>query len=431
MHTLDTLKLAIIGLGYVGLPLAVEFAKKRSVVGFDINQARIDALKTGHDATLEVSDEELAEATGLSYSANLQDLAACNTYIVTVPTPIDEHKQPDLTPLVKASETIGKVLKKGDIVIYESTVYPGATEEDCVPVLEKFSGLKFNVDFYAGYSPERINPGDKEHRVSTIKKVTSGSTPEVAELVDQLYRSIIVAGTHKAKSIRIAEAAKVIENTQRDLNIALMNELAVIFHKIGIDTLEVLKAAGTKWNFLPFRPGLVGGHCIGVDPYYLTHKADMLGYHPQVILAGRRINDSMGKYVAEQTVKQMIQNGHNIKGADVIVLGLTFKEDCPDLRNSKVIDVINELKTYGCNVHVHDPVAESAEAEHEYGVSLTAWDKLPRAAAIVGAVAHKQYSQMGVGQLCEKLVPNGVFADVKSFYDPAALEAAGAKVWRL
>ena len=297
MHTLDTLKLAIIGLGYVGLPLAVEFAKKRSVVGFDINQARIDALKTGHDATLEVSDEELAEATGLSYSANLQDLAACNTYIVTVPTPIDEHKQPDLTPLVKASETIGKVLKKGDIVIYESTVYPGATEEDCVPVLEKFSGLKFNQDFYAGYSPERINPGDKEHRVSTIKKVTSGSTPEVAELVDQLYRQIIVVGTHKAESIKVAEAAKVIENTQRDVNIALINELAIIFNKMGIDTEAVLQAAGSKWNFLPFRPGLVGGHCIGVDPYYLTHKAQEIGYHPEIILAGRRLNDGMGAYV--------------------------------------------------------------------------------------------------------------------------------------
>ncbi|GAB1458694.1 Vi polysaccharide biosynthesis UDP-N-acetylglucosamine C-6 dehydrogenase TviB [Thauera sp.] len=346
MHTLDTLKLAIIGLGYVGLPLAVEFAKKRSVVGFDINQARIDALKTGHDATLEVSDEELAEATGLSYSANLQDLAACNTYIVTVPTPIDEHKQPDLTPLVKASETIGKVLKKGDIVIYESTVYPGATEEDCVPVLEKFSGLKFNVDFYAGYSPERINPGDKEHRVSTIKKVTSGSTPEVAELVDQLYRQIIVVGTHKAESIKVAEAAKVIENTQRDVNIALINELAIIFNKMGIDTEAVLQAAGSKWNFLPFRPGLVGGHCIGVDPYYLTHKAQSIGYHPEIILAGRRLNDGMGAYVVSQLVKAMLKRRITVEGARVLVLGLTFKENCPDLRNTRIVDIVKELRDY-------------------------------------------------------------------------------------
>ena len=431
MHTLDTLKLAIIGLGYVGLPLAVEFAKKRSVVGFDINQARIDALKTGHDATLEVSDEELAEATGLSYSANLQDLAACNTYIVTVPTPIDEHKQPDLTPLVKASETIGKVLKKGDIVIYESTVYPGATEEDCVPVLEKFSGLKFNVDFYAGYSPERINPGDKEHRVSTIKKVTSGSTPEVAELVDQLYRQIIVVGTHKAESIKVAEAAKVIENTQRDVNIALINELAIIFNKMGIDTEAVLQAAGSKWNFLPFRPGLVGGHCIGVDPYYLTHKADMIGYHPQVILAGRRINDSMGKYVAEQTVKQLIATEHPVKGAKVLILGMTFKENCPDLRNSRVIDVIHELASFGIEVVIHDPLADNDECRHEYGVELTPWDELPKAAAIVACVAHQQYSDMGLPRLLEKLEPNGVFVDVKSFYDPEAVAAAGARFWRL
>ena len=432
--------LAIIGLGYVGLPLAVEFGKHRPVIGFDIKPERIAELQAGHDSTRETSPAELAAAVHLTVTSDPEALRPCRIFIVTVPTPVDGYKRPDLTPLLKASATVGQVLKPGDLVIYESTVYPGCTEEDCAPVLEMASGLKYLSSpapqpapnhFHLGYSPERINPGDPHHRLTTIKKVTSGSSPEIAVIVDALYRQIITAGTHRASSIRVAEAAKVIENSQRDLNIALMNELALIFGKLGIDTLEVLEAAGSKWNFLPFRPGLVGGHCIGVDPYYLTHKADMLGYHPQVILAGRRINDSMGKYVAEQAVKQMIQNGHNIKGADVIVLGLTFKEDCPDLRNSKVIDVINELKSYGCTVHVHDPVAESAEAEHEYGVSLTAWDKLPRAAAIVGAVAHKQYSEMGVGQLCEKLVPNGVFADVKSFYDPAALEAAGAKVWRL
>ena len=395
MHTLATLKLAIIGLGYVGLPLAVEFAKKRSVVGFDINQARIDALKTGHDATLEVSDEELAEATGLSYSANLQDLAACNTYIVTVPTPIDEHKQPDLTPLVKASETIGKVLKKGDIVIYESTVYPGATEEDCVPVLEKFSGLKFNVDFYAGYSPERINPGDKEHRVSTIKKVTSGSTPEVAELVDQLYRQIIVVGTHKAESIKVAEAAKVIENTQRDVNIALINELAIIFNKMGIDTEAVLQAAGSKWNFLPFRPGLVGGHCIGVDPYYLTHKAQSIGYHPEIILAGRRLNDGMGAYVVSQLVKAMLKRRITVEGARVLVMGLTFKENCPDLRNTRIVDIVKELGEYNIQADVYDPWVDVAEAQHEYG--LTPIDKPEPGAydAIIVGVAHQQFKDMG------------------------------------
>ena len=396
MHTLDTLKLAIIGLGYVGLPLAVEFAKKRSVVGFDINQARIDALKTGHDATLEVSDEELAEATGLSYSANLQDLAACNTYIVTVPTPIDEHKQPDLTPLVKASETIGKVLKKGDIVIYESTVYPGATEEDCVPVLEKFSGLKFNQDFYAGYSPERINPGDKEHRVSTIKKVTSGSTPEVAELVDQLYRQIIVVGTHKAESIKVAEAAKVIENTQRDVNIALINELAIIFNKMGIDTEAVLQAAGSKWNFLPFRPGLVGGHCIGVDPYYLTHKAQSIGYHPEIILAGRRLNDGMGAYVVSQLVKAMLKRRITVEGARVLVLGLTFKENCPDLRNTRIVDIVKELGDYNIQADVYDPWVDVAEAQHEYGLTPIDAPKQGAYDAIIVGVAHEQFKAMGV-----------------------------------
>ena len=395
MHTLDTLKLAIIGLGYVGLPLAVEFAKKRSVVGFDINQARIDALKTGHDATLEVSDEELAEATGLSYSANLQDLAACNTFIVTVPTPIDEHKQPDLTPLVKASETIGKVLKKGDIVIYESTVYPGATEEDCVPVLEKFSGLKFNVDFYAGYSPERINPGDKEHRVSTIRKVTAGSTPEVAELVDQLYRQIIVVGTHKAESIKVAEAAKVIENTQRDVNIALINELAIIFNKMGIDTEAVLQAAGSKWNFLPFRPGLVGGHCIGVDPYYLTHKAQSIGYHPEIILAGRRLNDGMGAYVVSQLVKAMLKRRITVEGARVLVMGLTFKENCPDLRNTRIVDIVKELGEYNIQADVYDPWVDVAEAQHEYGLTPIDAPKQGAYDAVIVGVAHEQFKAMG------------------------------------
>ena len=413
MHTLDTLKLAIIGLGYVGLPLAVEFAKKRSVVGFDINQARIDALKTGHDATLEVSDEELAEATGLSYSANLQDLAACNTYIVTVPTPIDEHKQPDLTPLVKASETIGKVLKKGDIVIYESTVYPGATEEDCVPVLEKFSGLKFNVDFYAGYSPERINPGDKEHRVSTIKKVTSGSTPEVAELVDQLYRQIIVVGTHKAESIKVAEAAKVIENTQRDVNIALINELAIIFNKMGIDTEAVLQAAGSKWNFLPFRPGLVGGHCIGVDPYYLTHKAQSIGYHPEIILAGRRLNDGMGAYVVSQLVKAMLKRRITVEGARVLVMGLTFKENCPDLRNTRIVDIVKELRDYNITADVFDPWVDVAEAQHEYG--LTPIDAPEQGAydAIIVGVAHQQFKDMGAEAIRALGKPEHVVYDLK------------------
>ena len=413
MHTLDTLKLAIIGLGYVGLPLAVEFAKKRSVVGFDINQARIDALKTGHDATLEVSDEELAEATGLSYSANLQDLAACNTFIVTVPTPIDEHKQPDLTPLVKASETIGKVLKKGDIVIYESTVYPGATEEDCVPVLEKFSGLKFNVDFYAGYSPERINPGDKEHRVSTIKKVTSGSTPEVAELVDQLYRQIIVVGTHKAESIKVAEAAKVIENTQRDVNIALINELAIIFNKMGIDTEAVLQAAGSKWNFLPFRPGLVGGHCIGVDPYYLTHKAQSIGYHPEIILAGRRLNDGMGAYVVSQLVKAMLKRRITVEGARVLVLGLTFKENCPDLRNTRIVDIVKELRDYSITADVFDPWVDVAEAQHEYGLTPIAAPEQGAYDAIIVGVAHQQFKDMGAEAIRALGKPEHVVYDLK------------------
>jgi len=433
MHTLSDIKLAVIGLGYVGLPLAVEFAKQRQVLGFDINQARIDALRAGHDSTLEVSDEEMREAKGLRYSSDPQDLAACNVFIVTVPTPIDEHKRPDLTPLIKASETIGKVLKKGDIVIYESTVYPGATEEDCVPVLEKFSGLKFNEDFYAGYSPERINPGDKEHRVSTIKKVTSGSTPEVAELVDQLYRSIIVAGTHKAKSIRIAEAAKVIENTQRDLNIALMNELSVLFARLDIDTLAVLEAAGTKWNFLPFRPGLVGGHCIGVDPYYLTDKAEKVGYIPQVILAGRRINDNMGRYVARTTIKKMVQNKIDLSSATVGVLGLTFKENCPDIRNSKVIDIIREFQDFGIRVVATDPYADPDELAHEYpGVELGAVNADHPVDALVMAVAHQEYAALAATDIKTLLKsPGAVVADVKGLFDPDQLKQAGICAWRL
>jgi UDP-N-acetyl-D-galactosamine dehydrogenase len=389
------MKLAIIGLGYVGLPLAVEFGKKRHVVGFDINQKRIEELKSGNDFTLETTAEELRDAKLLSYTTNLEDLRDCTCFIVTVPTPIDEHKRPDLTPLIKASESVGKVLKKGDIVIYESTVYPGATEEDCVPVLEKFSGLTFNKDFFCGYSPERINPGDKEHRVTTIKKVTSGSTPEIADKVDALYNEIIIAGTHKASSIKVAEAAKVIENTQRDLNIALINELALIFNKMGIDTESVLLAAGSKWNFLPFRPGLVGGHCIGVDPYYLTHKAQQIGYHPEIILAGRRLNDSMGAYVVAQLVKAMMQRRIQVDGARILVMGLTFKENCPDLRNTRVVDIVAELKEYNCQVDVYDPWISSEESEHEYGIRPIT--KLPSDAydGIIVAVAHHQFKAMG------------------------------------
>lgn len=391
------MKLGIIGLGYVGLPLAVEFGKMRQVVGFDINQKRIDELGAGNDFTLETTSEELHEAKFLSYTTKLDDLRDCTCFIVTVPTPIDEHKRPDLTPLIKASESVGKVLKKGDIVIYESTVYPGATEEDCVPVLEKFSGLKFNQDFFCGYSPERINPGDKEHRVTTIKKVTSGSTPEIADIVDALYNEIITAGTHKASSIKVAEAAKVIENTQRDLNIALINELALIFNKMGIDTESVLLAAGSKWNFLPFRPGLVGGHCIGVDPYYLTHKAQQIGYHPEIILAGRRLNDSMGAYVVSQLVKAMMKRQIHVDGARILVMGLTFKENCPDLRNTRVVDIVTELKEYNCQVDVYDPWISAEEAEHEYGI--TPISTLPTGEGcydgIMLAVAHHQFKEMG------------------------------------
>lgn len=411
--SLEASKLAVIGLGYVGLPLAVEFGKHRPVVGFDINTKRIEALQAGHDSTLEVSDDELAEAGDLRFSSTLSDLKDCNTYIVTVPTPIDDHKRPDLTPLIKASETIGKVLKRGDVVIYESTVYPGATEEDCIPVLERVSGLKFNVDFFAGYSPERINPGDKTHRLATITKVTSGSTPEVADFVNDLYASIITAGTHKASSIRVAEAAKVIENTQRDLNIALINELAVIFNRMGIDTEAVLKAAGTKWNFLPFRPGLVGGHCIGVDPYYLTHKAEAIGYHPQIILSGRRLNDGMGAYVAGQLVKALLRKRIHVKGARVLIMGLTFKENCPDLRNTRVVDVIKELKEYGCDVDVHDPWVDVDEAQHEHGLELVREPEPGTYDAVVLAVAHKEFAELGVDRLRQLGREEHVLYDLK------------------
>ena len=411
--TLNDIRLAIIGIGYVGLPLAVEFGRKRSVVGFDISQRRVDELKSGNDLTLETTSEELKAATHLSYTTKIDDLCACNCYIVTVPTPIDEHKHPDLTPLMKASEIIGKVLKKGDIVIYESTVYPGATEEDCVPVLEKFSGLKFNQDFYCGYSPERINPGDKEHRITNIKKVTSGSTPEIADLVDALYNQIITAGTHKAGSIKIAEAAKVIENTQRDLNIALINELALIFNKMGIDTEAVLEAAGSKWNFMPFRPGLVGGHCIGVDPYYLTHKAQAIGYHPEIILAGRRLNDSMGAYVVAQLVKTMTKRRIQVEGAKVLVMGLTFKENCPDLRNTRVVDIVTELGEYHCEVDVYDPWAATEEAQREYEITPVSQPDQGGYDAIILAVAHRQFSEMGAVAIHALGKPIHVLYDLK------------------
>lgn len=394
MHQ-NEINLAIIGLGYVGLPLAVEFGKQRPVVGFDINAKRVAELQSGQDHTLEVEPKELKAAFNLLYTTDIEALRGCNVFIVTVPTPIDEHNQPDLTPLVKASETIGGVLKRGDIVIYESTVYPGATEEDCVPVLETISGLQFNIDFYAGYSPERINPGDKEHRVTTIKKVTSGSTPEVADLVDALYNEIITAGTHKAPSIKVAEAAKVIENTQRDVNIALINELALIFNRMGIDTEAVLQAAGTKWNFLPFRPGLVGGHCIGVDPYYLTHKAQAIGYHPEIILAGRRLNDAMGAYVVSQLVKAMTKRRIQVDGARVLVMGLTFKENCPDLRNTRVVDILHELQEYNVTADVYDPWVDSGEAMHEYGIMPVANPEAGTYDAVIVAVAHHQFKELG------------------------------------
>ncbi len=405
-------KIAVIGLGYVGLPLAHAFSLKYPVVGFDIAQWRIDELSSGYDRTLELSEEQVKEgiANDMKFTNRLEDIADCNIYIVTVPTPIDKHKKPDLTPLIKASESIGKVLKKNDIVIYESTVYPGATEEECVPVLEEVSGLTFNKDFFCGYSPERINPGDKEHTVTKILKVTSGSTPEIGKKVDALYVSIITAGTHLAPSIKVAEAAKVIENSQRDINIAFVNELSMIFNKLGIDTNAVLEAAGTKWNFLPFRPGLVGGHCIGVDPYYLTHKAQEVGYNPEIILAGRRLNDNMGIYVANQVIKLMIKKGNKIEGAKVLVLGITFKENCPDIRNSRVIDVIRELEEFGCDVDVNDYWADSDEVKREYGITLRKDANIENYDAVVLAVAHDKYKKITLNSKSEKQV----FFDIKS-----------------
>ncbi len=406
-------KIGVIGLGYVGLPLAVEFGKVIDTIGFDINQHRIKELQGGHDRTLEVESEEMKKSSKLQFSANAEDLKSVGYFIVTVPTPVDEYKKPDLSPLVSASRTVGAALKKGDIVIYESTVYPGCTEEVCVPVLEQISGLKFNIDFFCGYSPERINPGDKLHRVTTIKKVTSGSTPAIADEVDALYRKIIVAGTHKASSIKVAEAAKVIENSQRDINIAFVNELSMIFERIGIDTNEVLEAAGTKWNFLPFKPGLVGGHCIGVDPYYLTYKAESLGYHPDVILAGRRINDNMGAHIASRVIKLMAQHQLPIHGAEVLVLGITFKENCPDIRNSKVVDVINELKSFGTNVDVYDPQADAAEVKHEYGIDLTL-RPLKKYHAIVLAVAHQEFLSIDLNLIKHE---EAILFDVKGVWN--------------
>ena len=406
-------KIAVVGLGYVGLPLAAAFGEKRDVVGFDINVKRIAELKDGVDFTREVSREELAASKGLSFADSLDGIRDCQIYIVTVPTPIDEFKSPDLTPLVKASESVGSVLKRGDIVIYESTVYPGATEEVCVPILEKVSGLAFNQDFHAGYSPERINPGDKEHRIATIKKVTSGSTPAIADEVDALYAGIITAGTHKASSIKVAEAAKVIENTQRDLNIALMNELSMIFSKLKIDTHEVIAAASTKWNFLPFKPGLVGGHCIGVDPYYLTHKAQAIGYHPEIILSGRRVNDNMGPYAASELVKAMIKAGHTVANARVLIMGFTFKENCPDLRNTRVIDVVKELSEFGCKVDVTDCWADNEEAEHEYGITLNQNPEKAQYDAVLLAVPHREYVARSSHDLREYMKDNGVLFDLK------------------
>ncbi len=417
MLQLPELKIAIIGLGYVGLPLAVEFGKKVPVTGFDIHQKRIDELKAGQDHTLEVSPEELTQATQLTYTAQLEDLEDCNFFIVTVPTPIDDFKQPDLTPLIKASTSIGKMLKKGDIVVYESTVYPGATEEACIPVLEQVSGLKFNQDFFAGYSPERINPGDKQHRVTNILKITSGSTPQVAEFVDQVYNLIIEAGTHKAPSIKVAEAAKVIENTQRDVNIALINELALIFNKMGIDTEEVLKAAGTKWNFLPFRPGLVGGHCIGVDPYYLTHKAQSLGLHPEIILAARRLNDRMGEYVATQLIKEMVKQRIQVVGSKILVMGLSFKENCPDIRNTKIIDMVKALKEYELDLDIYDPWINPEEVEHEYGLAPIKILKNNKYDAIILAVAHDQFKHMSASEMHALGKPLHILYDLKYALD--------------
>ena len=414
MITLENTHIGILGLGYVGLPLAVEFGKKFPTTGFDINEPRVEELKSGKDSTLEVEPEELATADKLTYTANKDDLKACNVYIVTVPTPIDNYKRPDLSPLYGASRMLAEVISKGDVVIFESTVYPGATEDDCVPLIEEGSGLTFNKDFFVGYSPERINPGDKEHRVTNILKVTSGSTPEAARYVDDLYKSVITAGTHLASSIKVAEAAKVIENTQRDVNIALVNELSLIFNKMGIDTIEVLEAAGTKWNFLPFRPGLVGGHCIGVDPYYLTHKAIEVGYHPEVILSGRRINDNMGGYIAGQVIKKMTKNRTHVVDSKILVMGLTFKENCPDLRNTRVVDIIAALESYNANVDVYDPWVDKAEAEHEYGIKPVESPAAGEYDAIILAVAHEQFVAMGSDKIRALAKPGAILYDVKS-----------------
>lgn len=421
----------VVGLGYVGLPLAVEFGKKRRTIGFDLSASKIESYKRFIDPTGEVTTEALQAAKHLSVGSDPADLAQADYIVVAVPTPVDIAHQPDFTPLIGASESVGKHMKRGAIVIYESTVYPGATEEVCIPVLEKHSGLKWKQDFHVGFSPERINPGDKERTLTSILKVVSGDTPDTLDKVAALYENIITAGVYRASSIKVAEAAKVIENTQRDLNIALINELAIIFDMIGIDTLEVLQAAGTKWNFLPFRPGLVGGHCIGVDPYYLTHKAEMIGYHPQVILAGRRINDGMAKFIAEKTVKEIIRAGFHVKGCKVNVLGLTFKENCPDLRNSKVADMIFELQSYGVDVHVHDPLADKKEAHHEYGLTLESWEELPRANAIIAAVSHQELLARPLSDFQSKIVDDGCFIDIKSAFDQTALSTMGLNVWRL
>ncbi|MFA5081548.1 MAG: nucleotide sugar dehydrogenase [Hydrogenophilaceae bacterium] len=424
--------ICVVGLGYVGLPLAVEFGKKYPTFGYDLSEAKISSYRNHCDPSGEVSTEDLKQATQLTVSTDTEVIGRADFVIVAVPTPVDEAHQPDFSPLIGASATVGRHMKRGATVIYESTVYPGATEDECIPVLERESGMKWKQDFFVGYSPERVNPGDRERTITKIVKVVSGDLPETLDKVERIYASVITAGVHRASSIKVGEASKVIENTQRDLNIALMNELAIIFDKLGIDTLEVLEAAGTKWNFLPFRPGLVGGHCIGVDPYYLTHKAEMLGYHPQVILAGRRINDGMAQYVAQQTVKQLIKSGSPVKGAKIIVLGLTFKENCADLRNSKVADIVGELQDYGCELFVHDPIADGAEAMHEYGIALTPWDELPTDAdAIVAAVAHRFYSENPVDKITSRLRPGGLITDVKSMHDRAALSSAGYQVWRL
>ncbi len=422
---------AVVGLGYVGLPLAVQFGRRYPTIGFDLSTEKVAHYRRHVDPTGEVSTEDLKAAKQLDVGSDPATLNAADFIIVAVPTPVDEAHQPDFGPLVSASEIVGKHLKRGATIVFESTVYPGATEEVCIPIIEKHSGLKWKRDFFVGYSPERINPGDKERTLTKIVKVVSGDTADTLERVATMYASVVTAGVHRASSIKVAEAAKVIENTQRDLNIALMNELAIIFDRLGIDTMEVLTAAGTKWNFLPFRPGLVGGHCIGVDPYYLTHKAEMVGYHPEVILAGRRINDGMGKFIAEQTVKHLVRNGWQIKDAPITVLGLTFKEDCPDLRNSRVIDVIRELASYGAKVYVHDPVANARDAQHEYGVDLVEWDALPRSAAIVAAVSHRALRTRAPDDYVAKLQPNGVLVDVKSQFDPAVFVDRGVTLWRL